>query len=66
MDSFFGGCPMPKVLDFILKPQLPICSICNKPVEPDIAVTDQDGKPVHEECYVLKLRQEDTKKKPPT
>jgi hypothetical protein len=34
-------------------------------VEPDIDVTDQDGKPVHEECYVLKLRQEDTKKKPP-
>jgi hypothetical protein len=57
---------MPKVLDFILKPQLPICSICNKPVEPDIAVTDQDGKPVHEECYVLKLRQEDAKKPPET
>ena len=43
---------------------LPLCSICNKPVELDIAVTDQDRKPVHEECYVLKLRQLDAKKPP--
>jgi hypothetical protein len=54
---------MSNVLHFNPKPQ--ICSICNKPVEPTIAVTDQDGKPVHEECYVLKVRQEDAKK-PPT
>jgi|HubBroStandDraft_6_1064221.scaffolds.fasta_scaffold785987_2 hypothetical protein len=51
---------MPNVLQF--KP--PLCGICNKPVELDIAVTDQDGKPVHEECYVLKVRQEDAKKPP--
>jgi len=55
---------MPKVLDFILKPQLPLCGICNKPVDLEIAVTDQDGKPVHEECYVLKLRLKDAKKPP--
>jgi len=42
-----------------------LCSICNKPLDPKIADTGPDGKPVHEECYVLKLRQEDTKKKPP-
>jgi hypothetical protein len=57
---------MPKVLDFIFKARFPTCSICNKPVQPDIAVTDQDGKPVHEDCYVLKVRQEDAKKPPKT
>jgi len=56
---------MPKFLEFISKPQLPLCSICNKPVDPETAVADQDGKPVHEECYVLKMRLEDAKK-PPT
>jgi hypothetical protein len=51
------------VLDFFRKP-LP-CGICNKPLDdPKIAVTDQDGKPVHEECYVLKIRQEDARKPP--
>jgi hypothetical protein len=53
---------MPKVLEFIPKTQT--CNICNKPVEPDIAVTDQDGKPVHEECYVLKVRLEEARKPP--
>ena len=36
-DSFFGGYPMAIVLEFFPKP--PICSICNKPVEPGTAVT---------------------------
>jgi hypothetical protein len=57
---------MPKVLDFIFKPRFPTCRICNKSVQPDIAVTDQDGEPVHEDCYVLKVRQEDAKKPPKT
>jgi hypothetical protein len=55
---------MPKILEFIPKP--PICSICNKPVEPGTAVDYQDGKPVHEECYVLKLRLEEARKPPKT
>jgi hypothetical protein len=50
------------VLDFSRKP--PLCSICNKPLDPKTAVTDQDGKPVHEDCYVLKLRLEDARKPP--
>jgi hypothetical protein len=41
---------MPIVLDFFRKP--PLCNICNKPLDLKIAVTDQDGKPIHEECYV--------------
>ena len=32
---------MAKILQF---PKSPICNICNKPVEPKIAVTDHDGK----------------------
>jgi hypothetical protein len=52
---------MPIVLNFSREPLL--CGICNKPLDPKIAVTDQDGQPVHEECYVLKLQQ-DTKKPP--
>jgi hypothetical protein len=53
---------MAKVLQFIHKP--PICNLCNKPLDLKIAVTDQDGKPVHEECFVLKVREEDTKTLP--
>jgi hypothetical protein len=53
---------MPIVLNFSRKP--PLCSICNKPLDLKIAVTDQDGKPVHEECYVLKLRLEEARKPP--
>jgi hypothetical protein len=45
-------------------PRVPLCGICIKPLDPKIAVTDQDGKPVHEECYVLKLQQEDANKPP--
>lgn len=33
----------------------PLCGICNKTVELAIAVADQDGKAVHEKCYVLKM-----------
>ena len=53
---------MPKILEFIPKPQT--CNICNKPVEPAVAVTDQDGKPVHEECYVLKMRLKEAREPP--
>jgi len=56
---------MSKVLQFIRKPRLPTCSICQKPVDLQIALIDRNGKAVHEECYVLKVRQEDAKKKPP-
>jgi hypothetical protein len=53
---------MPIVLDFFRKPTL--CNICNKPLDPRIAVTDQDGKLAHEECWLLKTRQEQAKKPP--
>jgi hypothetical protein len=53
---------MPIVLDFFRKPLL--CSICNKPLDPRIAVIDQDGKPVHEECWLLKARLEQARNPP--
>jgi hypothetical protein len=35
---------------------LPDCSICNEPVDLKTAKTDEDGKGVHEECYVDRVR----------
>lgn len=29
------------------------CSICNKPVDLTIAKTDDNGKAVHAQCYVM-------------
>jgi hypothetical protein len=39
----------------------PACRICGEPVNLQIAKSDEDGKAVHEECYVLKVK--DTPKK---
>jgi hypothetical protein len=36
---------------------LPFCSICDKPVPLETSKTDEGGKAVHEECYVLKVIQ---------
>jgi len=33
----------------------PTCSVCNKPVELRTSKTDENGKAVHEECYVVKV-----------
>jgi len=47
---------MARVLQF---PKPPICSVCNKPLDPKIAVTDHDGNAVHGDCYarMIRLRQ---------
>jgi len=39
-------------------PGLPRCSLCDKPVPLDTSKTDEYGKAVHEECYLLKMRLE--------
>ena len=31
-----------------------LCHICGKPVDINTAKTDDAGRPVHEECYVLR------------
>jgi hypothetical protein len=35
---------------------LPACTICNRPVQLETSKTDENGRAVHEECYVLKIR----------
>ena len=46
------------------------CSICNEPVALETTKTDEAGKAVHEECYVLRLSKQATQdanpRKPPT
>jgi hypothetical protein len=47
---------VPKFLRFFRRLRLPKCSICNKPIELETAKTDENGKAVHEECYVRVMR----------
>jgi hypothetical protein len=35
-----------------------LCRICGKPLAVETCKTDDGGKAVHEECYVLKLKLE--------
>lgn len=35
---------------------LPRCLLCGKPVPLDTSKTDENGKAIHEECYVLRMR----------
>jgi hypothetical protein len=35
---------------------LPRCLLCGKPVSLDTSKTDENGKAIHEECYVLRMR----------
>ena len=53
---------MATFLEFIRKLRLPTCSICNKTVETETATTDDDGKAVHEECWLLNTRMEQAQK----
>ena len=34
---------------------IPICSVCHNPINLETTKTDEDGKPVHEDCYVQHL-----------
>jgi hypothetical protein len=55
---------MPTFLEFIRKLRLPTCSICNKTVETETATSDDDGKAVHEECWLFNMRLEQARKPP--
>jgi hypothetical protein len=35
---------------------LPTCHICNRPVKLETAKTDESGKPIHAQCYLLKIK----------
>jgi hypothetical protein len=38
-------------------PVAPLCSFCNLPVDLETSKTDEYGQAIHDECYVLKVRQ---------
>jgi hypothetical protein len=40
-------------------PRFATCAICNKPCELTNCNTDEQGRPVHEHCYMTKLKQQD-------
>ena len=46
---------MPLRSNLAFKTTLPICSVCNEPVELNTAKVNEVGNPIHEECYVLKV-----------
>lgn len=37
---------------------LPVCPVCRRAVELERAKTDEQGRAIHEECYVEKMKQE--------
>jgi hypothetical protein len=47
---------MRTLLRFIHDVRLPKCSICNEPVERRTSKTDENGRVVHEDCYVRRMR----------
>jgi hypothetical protein len=36
--------------------RLPLCPLCNEPVELENSITDEAGKAVHEDCYLQALK----------
>ena len=47
---------MPIRSNLAFKTTFPICSVCNEPVELNTAKVNEVGNPIHEECYVVKVR----------
>jgi hypothetical protein len=35
-----------------------LCQICGKPVAVETSKTDENGRAIHEDCYVLKVKLE--------
>jgi hypothetical protein len=44
----------------------PLCFICHTPVELEISKTDENGRAVHERCYLRRLRQRQATTEPNT
>jgi len=41
---------------FALRSEFPTCPICNEEIELETAKIDEVGRPVHEECYVQRVK----------
>jgi len=44
------------VSQFTAKFQFAMCDLCGQPVDLRTAKTDEDGKAVHDECYLLSMK----------
>ena len=44
-----------RAVPILKRPRLPACPICNKEVQVETAKTDEVGRALHEECYLLRL-----------
>ena len=44
-----------RAVPILNRPALPACPICNKEVQLETAKTDEVGRAMHEECYLLRL-----------
>jgi hypothetical protein len=51
-------------MDKAEQPDMFFCSICGKPVDLCTALTDDDGRTVHEECYALGKEQRESAAEP--
>jgi hypothetical protein len=40
----------------MIRSRFPLCTICREPVDLRIAKTDDEGEAVHEECYLMKMK----------
>jgi hypothetical protein len=38
------------------KVELPVCPVCGRPVPLEAARVDENGRAMHEDCYLLKLQ----------
>ena len=41
-----------------------LCAICFQPIDLKKSKTNEDGRPVHEDCYAMKMAALDKPKKP--
>ena len=44
-----------RAVPVLKRPALPACPICNKEVQLETAKTDEVGRALHKECYLLRL-----------
>jgi hypothetical protein len=40
----------------MIRSRFPLCAICREPVDLRIAKTNDEGEAVHEECYLMQMK----------
>src|ERR1700747_1672247 len=56
-ENYVANSPLRKEIRAMTSPllSLPVCSICKQLVRLETAKTDENGQPVHEDCYLQRL-----------